>query len=108
MVASLIVSLQISFSAHMIPEALLEISFLLPVANVQLYAPNGEDWVRMLEMWSPESDGENFYSKLEFKMKIQGGNIYFFVPFPMLIFLPNEFQISLTSLMSINFCKISS
>ena len=47
----------------MIPEAFLKISFLSLVANVQLYASNGQDWVRMLEMWSPESDGEHFYSK---------------------------------------------
>ena len=47
----------------MIPEAFLKISFLSLVANVQLYASNGQDWVRMLEMWWPESDGEHFYSK---------------------------------------------
>ena len=80
LVVSLIVLLEISFSAHMIPEVLLKISFLLPVANVQSYASNGEDWVRMLKMWSSESDGENFYSKPEFKLKIKGDNI-FFCPF---------------------------
>ena len=55
--------LEISVSGYMIPEAFLKISFLSLVANVQLYASNGQDWVRMLEMWSPESDGEHFYSK---------------------------------------------
>ena len=102
LVVSLILLLEISFSGHMIPEAFLKISFLSLVANVQLYASNGQDWVRILEMWSPESDGEHFYSKSRVV------TFFFFVPFPMFIFLPTEFQISLMILMSINFCKASS
>ena len=57
----------------------------------------------MLGNWLPKSDGENFYSKPEYKMLIQGSNKFFFVHFRMFIFLPNEFQISLTSFMSVNF-----
>ena len=56
-----IVLLQISFSAHMIPDILFKISYFLSMAYVQSYASNREDCVRMLEIWSPESDGENFY-----------------------------------------------
>ena len=78
-----------------------KISFLLLVGNVQLYASNGQDWIRMLGMWSPESDGEHFYSKPRVVT-------FFFVPLPMSIFLPTEFQISLMILMSINFWKASS
>ena len=70
LVISLIVLVKISFSVHMIPGVLLKISDLLPVVYVQLYALNGEDWARMLEIWLPESDSESFYCQLEFKMKI--------------------------------------
>ena len=71
LVVSLIVLLKIVFfSAHMMQEVLLKISYLLPVAYSQLYPSNGEDWVRMLEIRSPESDGENIYCQSQFEKKI--------------------------------------
>ena len=91
----------------MIPEVPLQISHLLPVTHVQSCASNGEDWVRILEIWSPNETVRIFTASRSLRWKSRVV-INFFVAFLMLIFLTNEFQFSLTGLLSVNFCEVSS